>query len=196
MFEVYEDVLRPPRGGPKVYTRLESPSFACVVAITDRGEIVFVENYRPPIGGILLELPGGMIEPGEDPAAAAKRELEEETGYRAGSISRLGWYFPSPHLGRHRGHFFIARGLRKGTPNPDPGEDLRVVLLPIELAYERLRGDEIHQSTAMLGLYLAEPIVRAGATNARQRPQRMGTKRGPRRARSGRGPQPGVWGGR
>ena len=193
---MYEDVLGLPGGGSMLYTRLESPSFSSVVPITDRGEIVFVENYRPPIGGYLLELPGGMVEPGEDPARAAARELEEETGYRARELSRLGWYYPSPHLGRHRGHLFIARGLTRGRALPDPGEKLRPVRLPIELAYDRLRNGELHQSTAMLALYLAEPFLRGGPPGSHRWPQRMGTKRGPRKVPPGRGPPPGVWGGR
>lgn len=193
---MYEDVLGTPGGGTMLYTRIESPSFATVVAVTDRAEIVFVENYRPPIGGFLLELPGGMIDPGEDPLQAASRELEEETGLRAKEISRLGWYYPSPHLGRHRGHLFIARQLQRGKFAPDSGERLRPVRLPIELAYDRLRNGEIHQSTAMLALYLAEPFLRAEAMGSHRRPQRMGTKRGRRGVRSGRSPPPGVWGGR
>jgi ADP-ribose pyrophosphatase len=176
-----------------LYTRLESPSFASVVPITEHGEIVFVENYRPPIAGYLLELPGGMLEEGEDPLRAARRELEEETGYRAAEISRLGWYYPSPHMGRARGHFFLARGLTKGKPSPDQGEDLRVVHLPIELAYERLLGDELHQSTAMLGLFLAEAVLRGERHGAGRRAPRMVARPRGRKARSGRGPPPGSW---
>ena len=196
VFEVYEDVLRVPGSGTMLYTRLESPSFATVVPITDRGEIVFIENYRPPIGGYLLELPGGMLDPGESPPQAAARELEEETGLRARELSRLGWYYPSPHLGRHRGHLFIARGLVRGKASPDMGEQLRPVRLPIELAYDRLYSGELHQSTAMLALFLAEPLLRPGHPSVHRWPQRMGTKRGPRRARTGRSQPPGVWGGR
>ncbi|MDE1820490.1 MAG: NUDIX hydrolase [Euryarchaeota archaeon] len=196
LFELYEDVLRRPEGGTLLYTRLESPSFSTIVPVTEHGEIVFVEQYRPPLGGYLLELPGGMIEKGEDPMTAAYRELEEETGYRALDLQRLGWYYPSPHLGRHRGHLFVARRLRRGKAHLDPYEDLRVVTLPIELAYDRLRGGDLHQSTTMLALYLAEPLLFPERGPPHRRPQGMGTKRGPRRARSGRGRPTGVWGGR
>lgn len=196
VFEVYEDVLGLPGGKRMLYTRLESPSFSTVVPVTERGEIVFVEQYRPPIGGYLLELPGGMIEPGEDPHTAALRELEEETGLRAKELSRLGWYFPSPHLGRHRGHLFLARNLTQGKPALELGERLRPVRLPIELAYERLESGEIHQSTAMLALFLAKPLLRPDPHRSHRWPQRMGTKRGARKARSGRGRPPGVWGSR
>lgn len=150
-----------PQGQDLLYTRLESPSFASIVPITDSGRIVFVEVYRPPLGRRLLELPGGMIETGEPPRKAAARELAEETGYRARTIRSLGWYYPSPHLAGHRGHLFLAQGLTPGTRRLDEAEDLRTRELPWKEAYTRLRDGDLHQSTAMLALFLAEPYVRA-----------------------------------
>lgn len=162
LFALHEDIFVSPQGREILYTRLESPSFSSVVPLTDDGRIVFVEQYRPPLARRLLELPGGMIEPGETPRAAAARELEEETGYRARDLTPLGWYYPSPHLGAHRGHLFLARHLSRGTAHLDVAEDLRTRTLPWNEAFRRLRSGGLHQSTAMLALFLAEPHIRRG----------------------------------
>jgi ADP-ribose pyrophosphatase len=158
-FELYEDILQLPNGETMLYTRFESPPFSTVVPVTDEGEIVFVDNYRPPVGESLLELPGGMMDPGETPRQTALRELEEETGYRAKKLVLLGWFYPSPHISSHRGNLFMARNLVKGKARPEESEGLRTILLPVRDAYKKLRAGQIHQSTAMLGLFMAEPFM-------------------------------------
>jgi ADP-ribose pyrophosphatase len=159
-FELHEDLLALPNGRTMRYTRFEQPSFATVVPATAEGEIVFVENYRPPLEEVLLELPGGMMDEGESPEETARRELEEETGLRAGTLDSLGWFFPTPHLSANKGHIFIGRDLSPGTPHLEDSESLHPVRLSIPEAYSRLRGGQIHQSTTLLGLLLAEPYLR------------------------------------
>ncbi len=180
-FELHEDVLELPSGNTMVYTRFEGPSFATIIPVTDRGEIVFVQNYRPPLRRGLLELPGGMVDEGESPAEAAARELEEETGFVAGKLRAVGWFFPSPHLSAQRGHLYLATDLSEGVARPEESESLRTVRLPIATAYARLAAGKIHQSTAMLGLYVAEPFLRELVTGAPSSP--ASRRRRSRRAR-------------
>ena len=158
-FELHEDVLELPDGKTMLYTRFEGPPFSTIVPVTDEGEIVFVDNYRPPVGDSLLELPGGMIDPGETPRQTAMRELEEETGYRAKKMTLLGWFYPVPHISSHKGNIFLARDLVEGKARPESTEGLQTVLIPVREAYRKLRAGHIHQSTAMLGLYMAEPFM-------------------------------------
>jgi ADP-ribose pyrophosphatase len=158
--EAHEDTHRTRRGGTVTTLRLVSPPFACVVAVTRAGEIVFVRNYRPTLGTWLLELPGGRLEPGERAEDAARRELEEETGYRARSLTQLGWFYPSPARLTARGVLFLATELARGRRRPDPTEEVETVRLPIESAYRRLRRGQIHCASAMIGLALAEPALR------------------------------------
>lgn len=165
----YEDILRTPRGARFTSFRLDSPKFAVIVPVSDRGTIVFVRNYRPAVSVAVLELPGGRVEPGEAPGAAARRELEEETGFRPRDLTSLGWFFPSPSRMMSRGYLFLGRGLRPGTRNLDPTEDLENVELPIERAYRDLHAGKFHDGGTIAGLALAEPYLRGPSRPSRSK---------------------------
>jgi ADP-ribose pyrophosphatase len=165
----HEDILRTPRGARFTSFRLDSPSFALIVPVTDAGRFVFVRNYRPAVSARVLEFPGGRIEPGEPPLAAARRELEEESGFRAKEFRRLGWFYPSPSRMMSRGTVYLARGLRPGRRHLDPTEDMENVEWPIERAYRELRAGRIHDAGTVVSLALAEPLVRAPSKNARSK---------------------------
>jgi ADP-ribose pyrophosphatase len=164
LFRLYEDSWTFSGERQRIpYTRFEGPSYAAVVPVTRDGELILVKNYRPPVREFLWELPGGIIEAGERPETAARRELWEETGFRAGSWHPLGWHYPSPHLMRSRGYLFLATGLEEGSgppAPPDPREIVRPVGVPLKRAYSLLRTGRIRQATALLGLLLAEPLLR------------------------------------
>jgi ADP-ribose pyrophosphatase len=165
----YEDILRTPRGAMFTSFRLDSPRFACVVPVTRRGTIVFVRNYRPAVSAAVLELPGGRIEPGETPRTTARRELEEETGFRPGSLSPLGWFYPAPARLMTRGYLFLGRGLERGTRALDPTEDMRNIELPIARAYREMRAGRFHDGITMAGLALAEPFLARSSDLARSK---------------------------
>ncbi|MEM0376608.1 MAG: NUDIX hydrolase [Thermofilum sp.] len=104
-----------------------------------RGRLIFVRQWRAPIAKWIIELPAGRVEPGEDPREAAARELEEETGYRAGELESLGRAYVSPGYSDELIEVFTARKLAKAAARPDEGEFLEVVELnPLE--YIRLCG--------------------------------------------------------
>ena len=116
-------------GRPVVKDVVRHPGAVTVVAIRDDGRLVLVRNRRVAVGRQLLEFCAGKLEQGEEPRAAALRELEEETGHRAEAIEPLGTFFTSPGFTDERMHVFLAWGLRSVPPRPEPGEDLEVVLL-------------------------------------------------------------------
>lgn len=103
---------------------------AAVILAVDDGHVLLVEQYRVPIGARCLELPAGLVgdeEPGEEAAAAAVRELEEETGYRAERMVDLGRYFASPGMSSEGFTLMRAEGLEKvGEGGGVPGEDIVV----------------------------------------------------------------------
>jgi ADP-ribose pyrophosphatase len=159
-FSVIEERWALSDGTPDIFPVVRSPGFSVVVALTDEHEIVLVRDLHAVPGLRLLELPGGRMEPGESPRSAAGRELAEETGWRAGRLVPLGSYYPNPHWGSYLGHFFLGEGLRPGLRNPDPGESLRPLLLPVEEVYRRLEEGRFLAGSTLVGLFLAERHLR------------------------------------
>ena len=103
------------------------PGAVAVVAVKDDGRLVLVRNRRVAVARWLVEFCAGKLERGEDPARAAVRELEEETGYRAGKIEKLGAFFTSPGFADEVMHVFLATCLTPVPQRLEPGEELEVV---------------------------------------------------------------------
>lgn len=134
----------------------ERADIALVVAITPRSELVFVRQYKHGIGGITLELPGGVVDEGEGAEAAARRELAEETGYTAPVLEPLGALLHDPPKTTNRIHGFLALGAgRTREPTPEPTEEIEVVLLPLEEVERRLHARELEAAATVALLYRA-----------------------------------------
>lgn len=103
-----------------------------IVPILGKGRVVMVRQWRAPIKSWVLEVPAGRLEQGEDPREAALRELEEETGYAAGSLVELGSFYATPGYSDEVMHFFAARELLRGAARPEPGEVLSVVEVDVD----------------------------------------------------------------
>jgi ADP-ribose pyrophosphatase len=113
-------------------TIVDSPDWVNVLPITADGNVVLIRQYRFGSVGETLEIPGGLIDPGETPLVAAGRELREETGYRADRITALGSVSPNPAFMRNRLYCFVAEGcVPDGQQDQDPGEDILVELHPL-----------------------------------------------------------------
>ena len=128
---------------------------AVVLPITGDGKVILVKQFRAPVRSDLIEVVAGKIEEGEIPVEAAFRELEEETGYEAGNMVSLGKAFVTPGISTERLHYFLARDLKKGTPNPDEDENVRSIEVPMA-EFERMLTDgriEDAKSLVIYGLY-------------------------------------------
>ncbi|NQW17846.1 MAG: NUDIX hydrolase [Chloroflexi bacterium] len=130
-FNLVVDELRAPNGRPMTYPWVRSRSGAAVLAITDDERAVTVQQYRHPLSIMSLELPAGLMEEGETPEASAARELQEEAGYAASELTKLGAYYASPGLTDQTIHLFLGRGLSKVDTDPDPFEFLETRLIPV-----------------------------------------------------------------
>src|SRR5215217_9103755 len=149
------DEVRLPDGAEIEYGVLESAGFAAVVPTTERGSVVLVRQWRQPVGGHTLELPGGGVDRGKDPREAARRELLEETGYRAEDLSHLVSVYTSPGRSTEVCHLFRCRAVRAlPGPQPEPTEFVSAVELPLAEAVGKVFSGEITAATTVLGLMM------------------------------------------
>jgi ADP-ribose pyrophosphatase len=128
------------------------PGAVTVLPLLDDGRICFVRNFRPAVNEYLIELPAGTLEPGEEPADCAMRELAEETGYRAGRMRHMLSFCMSPGILDERMHLFVADLLQPGRTALEAGEDLEPLLLTWDKALESVRRGEIHDAKTLVGL--------------------------------------------
>lgn len=164
-FSVRSDRLRLPDGTVKdPYYVIERPDAAIVFPVTKSSEVVLVRQYRPPLETMELGLPAGLVEPGEAPEAAARRELSEETGYAGGEWEELGTLASSPSLKDNWAYLFLARGVTPDSvQNPDEFERLELVEVPLAELPGLVYSGEIVSSSGVAAAMLA--LDRLGVLN-------------------------------
>jgi len=123
-----------------------------IVPLLEDGRVVMIRQYRHAAGRVLWELPAGLLEEGEDPAATARRELAEETGYSAAELSPLFSTYLSPGFSGELLHLFVARGLSQVGASPEPDEHLVTALLPLGEAVAMVGRGEVQNAAAICGL--------------------------------------------
>jgi 8-oxo-dGTP pyrophosphatase MutT (NUDIX family) len=135
IFSVGERVCRSPDDMLKTFIVMDTSDWAIVIPVveTERGRrFVMVKQWRHGAGRLSLEFPGGVFKPLEDPAGAAARELQEETGYKPNKIEMIGEFSPNPAIMSNRLYFFLAEDLENtGKPEPDDDEYLETVLVDV-----------------------------------------------------------------
>lgn len=128
---------------------------SCIVPLCDNGDVLLVRQYRYPFAKVLLELPAGKLDPDEDIAVCARRELEEETGFSADEMTYLGPFYPSVGYLDEVIHLFSARGLHAGQTHPDDDEFVDTVRVPLEQAVQMVLSGEIPDGKTQAGLLRA-----------------------------------------
>jgi ADP-ribose pyrophosphatase len=156
-FALRSDKLRLPGGAVKdPYYVVERPDAAIIFPLTGEGEAVLVRQYRPPLERMELGLPAGLVEEGEKPEAAARRELLEETGYSGGEWEPLGALASSPSLKDNWAYLFLARGVEEmAPPDPDEHELVETVRVPVGELLGLIRTGEIVSSSGVAAVMLA-----------------------------------------
>lgn len=149
------DVADPRNGREYVRTVLDCPDWVNIIPVTREGEVVLIRQFRFGTWGTTLEIPGGMVDPGEEPATAAVRELEEETGFRPGSVRPLGFSHPNPAIQANRLHTYLALGCeRVHAGQQDGSEDIEVELVPRDALPGLVRSGAITHSLVLAALLL------------------------------------------
>lgn len=160
-FDFEEVVVESPDGGRHRRQHLRHPGAVCVLPVreTDAGPVVVcVRNYRAAVDAWLLEIPAGTLEAGEAPAACAARELEEETGFRAATLTPLGRFHTSPGLSDELMWAFVATGLHPVGQSLDEGEHLVVEEVPLGRALSGACDGSMTDAKSMLTLLLARSL--------------------------------------
>lgn len=140
-----------PDGKPCKREIVEHPGGASVLCVAD-GKVVLVRQYRYAYGEELYEIPAGKLGKGEDPMSAARRELEEETGLVAGSLSLMTVLYPSPGYTNEKIYIYEAGGVRAGERHPDSDEFLKVEYIPFPEACNMVARGEIKDAKTVAAL--------------------------------------------
>lgn len=151
------DRVRLPNGSETVREVVRHRGAVVVLPLHENRGIDFVRQYRYPMGEVLLELPAGKLDGGEEPPDCARRELAEETGWKPVQIRELGSFFTTPGFTDEVIHAFIATPLEQAPEvAQDPDEAIEVVTMTAEEAIEACRSGEIRDSKTIATIFLAQ----------------------------------------
>ncbi|MEY4705530.1 MAG: ADP-ribose pyrophosphatase [Nitrospirota bacterium] len=146
------DTVRLPNGLTVNLEVVRHPGAAAVVPLKDDGTVVLIRQFRHAAGGYIYEIPAGKLHPGEDPAACAARELEEEVGYRAGKLELLSSIFTAPGFTDEVIHIYKAIELTVGRQQLDRDEVLEVIEMPLVDAIKMIETGAIRDAKSIVGL--------------------------------------------
>lgn len=152
-----------PDGTTALREVIEHPGGVCVAALTEKEELLFVEQFRYPYMETVLELPAGKLEYGEDPFEAGKRELLEETGAAAKNYRDLGKLYPTPGYCGEIIHMYLAENLTFSEQHLDEDEFLEVRRIPLEEAFQMVMRNEIRDSKTQVGILKTYHLVKGQA---------------------------------
>ncbi len=156
-FQARADSCRFPDGRIiEPYYVVELPDWCNMVVVTEDEKIILVRQYRYPVDQVTYELPGGVIEKGEDPRTAAKREMEEETGYTTDDVEFIMKLAPNPAINNNTAYFFLAKNARPAvSTNPDAFEDIDIVSFSKEAIIRLVEENKMQHGVQIGPLYAA-----------------------------------------
>jgi len=160
IFDLREARYRHPvRGSEREFVVIAAPSWVVAVPLTTDGRLVLVNQFRFGIDGFSLELPGGVVDLGEDPVDAGRRELAEETGFVGRAARLLGAVHPNPAIQNNTCHFvLIEEAVRTAAPDWDADEEIEVITAPVPQVLAWARSGRITHALTLNALLLFEPV--------------------------------------
>lgn len=156
VFTIVRDEVRHASGYESVREVVQHNGGAVIVPLLANGDVLLIRQFRYPVQDEILELPAGKLGDGEDPAHCAARELEEETGYRAGELHKLTAMMTTPGFCSEVLHIYAATGLEAGQQRLEEGEEsIELVRVSFAEAIAMCRDGRIHDGKTVTGLMLA-----------------------------------------
>jgi ADP-ribose pyrophosphatase len=159
LLKVRSDTVRLPDGSTAEREWVEHPGAVAVIAVNDAGELLLERQFRYALGRDMVEIPAGKIDPGEDPLATAKRELQEETGYTAAEWTRVATIHLAIGYSNEHIEIYLATRLSHEGAKLDDEEFLEVFTLPLAEALAWVREGKITDSKTVSTLFWAEKIL-------------------------------------
>ncbi|MBQ2897344.1 MAG: NUDIX hydrolase [Clostridia bacterium] len=138
---------------------VEHPGGVGIAAITDNNELLMVKQFRAGPKKVLLEIPAGKLEKGEDPKVCGMRELAEETGYTSSEFFKVAETYSSPGFTDELIHIYVARGLRPTQGAPDEDEFLKIEKIPISELKEMVDRCEICDAKSVIAILMSEKYM-------------------------------------
>jgi ADP-ribose pyrophosphatase len=167
VFNVYADTVIEATGHQHVREVIRHNGSVVILAVDEAKnaadpDVILERQYRHATGQFLFELPAGKIDGKESPLAAAKREMIEETGYRAKKWKMLVKYFASPGFLGEWMQIYLAQEIREGTAQPEADEQIEVLRVPLSQAIQMVAEGKIHDGKTLIGLLLYDAGRKAG----------------------------------
>lgn len=162
VFDLSHDVVELPSGLEIKIDVVHHNGGAAVLPRFDNGDVLLIRQYRHPADQVLIEIPAGRLEPGEDPELAARRELEEETGWKAGTIQFVTKFYALPGYSREVLYCYVAADLTPSRQNLDHDEEIDTLRVPLSEAVKMVERGEIQDAKTMMTLlFVARELEKA-----------------------------------
>ena len=162
IIDLHVDTVRLPNGHESTREVADHPGGVAIVALDENDNVLTVKQYRYVFSRVLEEIPAGKLEPGEDPCAAALRELKEETGAIPARFTPLGRLLVSPGCYSEVLHLYLAEGLSFGAQSPDEDEFLEVYRTPFREMLARVMRGEMEDAKTVCGILKVHALRTGG----------------------------------
>ena len=165
---LHVDTIRQASGGATIREVVLHPGGVAAVPVLDDGRLLLIRQFRYPIGKFILELPAGKLDSGQPPLETIARELEEETGHRAGTLIHECTFYTTPGISNESIHLFVARDLTRSTQRLEEGEHIILETYSLEECLRKIETGEITDGKTILGIlwYQMKSILKSGSQAA------------------------------
>ena len=157
--KLFVDRVELENGDTAIREVIKHPGGVCVLPLDEDDNVLMVRQFRYPAHRVLLEIPAGKLEPGEDHRECGLRELREETGCTCDEFTYLGNLIPTPAYDNEVIHMYLARGLHDGEQDLDEDEFLEVEKIPLKKAVEMVMNNEISDAKTQIALLKTKQLL-------------------------------------